>query len=270
MTRSLPVLAGCLALVLCIPSAASAGRYYGAQRSLAGLAVMRISDDARHLTDAAVRVWPMCPDRRHIELAAPVRVVSRWPVDAANARMIYLVRVASEDDGQLRYHLHHQRGGGSPVRTGTLTLSRVTGGSLRLTVQVELRPHKTPCKVILTARRSPGTLYVGSSDQAEPVWVERKGANVRFLAGYNAACSPSGHGGGVLGAMAPSTTPTTFSVRAVRTSPHFYDITQVAGAFAADQVTGTFSYDSWAISITVGGGLTECHNGVHSWQATSG
>ena len=68
------------------------------------------------------------------------------------------------------------------------------------------------CAIELTrlARREPGVLYTGATDDDEPVWLRRLPEGVEWVAGYGHGCRPDGFMQGLHADFLPWTGPSTF------------------------------------------------------------
>jgi hypothetical protein len=170
-------------------------------------------------------------------------------------------------------------------------LSRLTARALHVRLRVRDEAQRGTCRLLLRAQRDPGSLYVGSMDDHEPVWVRRHRDRVQWIAGYKTLCRPGGVNGFVVTDAFAMTTPTTFSVRRTRTpggplayqSAHsgvapgrhlarpaqdIFASMEITGTFTGNQAAGTFHIHASNVDV-VTFRVTECDTGQRSWEATA-
>jgi hypothetical protein len=259
----------------------SASRSYGALHivksdGLSGVMVLRISDDGRHLTAAALRVNLRCVISGALaDLSGPVQIVKRRPPVARRNRAVFLVRQAGPP-GTLRYRVYHRKRAGRRTSriSGSLTLSRLTARAVRVRLRLRHTTRREDCQrnLMLRGQRDPGTLYVGATNDQEPVWLRRLSADrARWIAGYRAECTPGGVvSQGVFPATFVLSSPTVFSFRQAYTGIERFYLAEVTGAFTANQAAGTFRLHASFIGDPAGPTpqLYECDS-QRTWRASA-
>jgi hypothetical protein len=252
MRRLFLVAFGCYwLLAFAATPVASASRSYGALHivksyGLSGVMALRISDDGRHLTAAALRVKLGCVSSGALEhLAGPVQIVKRRPPFARRNRAVFLVRQAGSP-GTLRYRVYHRQGAGRRTSTisGNLTLSRLTARALRVRLRLRHTTRRERCQrnLLLRGQRDSGKLYVGATNDHEPVWLRRQSADrARWIAGYKAECTPNDAvWQGLFAETFALSSPTAFSFRRGYPGTEIFYLAEITGAFTANQAAGTF------------------------------
>jgi hypothetical protein len=179
---------GLLVLALALPSAAQANRAYGAFNPFSDLITFQLSNDGREIKALALRMELDCGDGFVFLWAANYRLARRAPSAGVRDRNT-LVAERGTPKGRLT-----ARWGEDLTFTGKVAVTRVKAGSarLRLTLATTLDGDRCATTLNLRAQRKPGTLFVGVTDDDEPVWVRKQGNSVEWLSGYGVACSPKG------------------------------------------------------------------------------
>jgi hypothetical protein len=192
-----------LAVVMALASApgASANRVYGAfdPRGEA-LFTFELSDAPPYRIRAAtVRMGLYCDHYGYgYGYPATFKIVRRMPPKSARNRDHLVLRPGRRARiravwGSARRHTAY---------TGTLSIGKVTERSARVRIRLrssDSRDARDRCSGVLRvrARREPGVLYAGATDDGEPVWVRREGNSIEWLSGFGTGCRPRGYFEGI-------------------------------------------------------------------------
>ena len=260
---------GCAAAILLVSATpAHASRSYGAFGPFNRLITMRTTDRADALQTAAMRVETKCAKGGYVvDFTDPLKVINRIGVRAP-ASTAALIRQRAPR-GTLRYALSDRW---EQARiTGSLTLTRITARSARVRIIVQIAFTEDTCRTdsTLKARRERGVLYVGATDDHEPVWVRRQTPDsVEWIAGFGTDCQPRGFMEGLHTNALAMNTPTAFGWPQLMDGFGYFDFTQqvqIAGTFAGPRATGSFH-------IVGSGGpdnAERCDTGPRTWTATA-
>ncbi|MDA0180202.1 hypothetical protein OJ997_07845 [Solirubrobacter phytolaccae] len=265
-------------LALLTPAAADANRGYGAFDPYEDLAVFETSDDGRELRSLTMRVEMRCSDDYVYRWV--VNVKARRGALSANTRDRNALVVKR---GTLRGKLTGRFGTRRDYAeyTGSIVVSNVRENSARLKVSLlrtESLDRDDRCRFdgTLRAERDPGTLFVGSTDDDEPVSVRltEDGTGVEWLSGYGTDCDPEGFMQGIhIGTVALNDDATTFGsdelVPGFEYDPFgtgtFEQSIQIGGQLESDRASGT-------LRIFATGGPDDadaCDTGTRRWRAIS-
>lgn len=257
-----------------LASPASAGRAYGAFNPFTELLTFELSDSRTAIRAAALRAQPQCGGGWATWYGANFTITRRHPSPAVRDRS-FLIRQRAPL-GTLRYAIWARWGSARSYETfsGSLTVSRIRARSARVRLVIRSVPHPDPsdtCALALTmrAQRQPRVLYVGVTDDDEPVWVRRQTENsVEWISGYGTDCEPRGFMENIHVNVAGMTSPRTFGW---------------------PQLVAGFRHDDWRLSVHLGGTFEalrargtlrivgsggpedagRCDTGVRRWTAVS-
>jgi hypothetical protein len=265
-------------LALVAPSAAHANRGYGAFEPYEDLAVFQTSDDGRELRAITRRLQLHCNDDSTFGWVADVKAArGRLSPDTRFRNRLVVKR------GSLRGRLSGRFGGRTDYAeyTGTITVSHVREGSARVKVSLlrtESLNRSDRCRFdgTLQAERDPGRLFVGATDDDEPVLVRVKedNASLEWLSGYGVDCEPEGFMQGIH-TDSVALDPDAFTFGSEELVPGFtFDpfgtgdyaqSLQFAGRLESDRASGTFQ-----MLAEAGPGPAEtCDTGTRRWRAIS-
>ena len=242
------------AFALCA-SPAQAGRAYGVLEPDRYLLTFEVTDGA--LTAAALRIPVPCDEGGWIDFAAKFRIASR-------GRQV-LIPV-----GALRHRIHVEWGRDF-TWSGRLTITRL--GDRKPHVRLELRTRG--CRVAFNrlARREPGTLYTGATDDAEPVWIRRRPDGVEWVSGFGTACRPRGFVEGLHANVLPNIGPDAFGWPDLIdgfSSGEYEDLyplqVQLAGTFAGAEAAGELRI----VAREGDWNADRCDTGRRTWRAVTG
>ena len=190
-----------IALAACA-APAEASRAYGVLDS--GTTLLTFALDDGGVRSAAVRTLVHCDDGDEFFFAANFRIGARPRHDDEN-----LVPL-----GGLRYRVVADYGRGRErVRwRGTLSVTRPEARKPRVHFTLRLFDEISTCSTEIDrlARREPGVLYTGGTDDDEPVWLRILPEGVEWVAGYGVGCAPDGFMEGIHEDLLPLTSATTF------------------------------------------------------------
>ena len=113
------------------------------------------------------------------------------------------------------------------------------------------------------ARREPGVLYAGGTDDDEPVWFRVLPEGVEWVAGYGVGCGASSFMEGLHEDLVPLTGPATFGRDGLIGGFESDRSVDVRGTFASAQATGT-----QRVTGAVDG--RRCDTKERAWRAVSG
>lgn len=265
-------------LALIAPSAAHANRGYGAFSPYEDLAVFQTTDDGRELRAVTMRLQLDCNDDSTFGWVADVKAARGGLSPNTRFRNRLVVK-----RGSLRGKLTGRFGGRTDYAeyTGTITVSNVREDSARVKVSLlrteSLNRHDR-CRFdgTLQAERDPGRLFVGATDDDEPVLVRVKedGASVEWLSGYGTDCEPEGFMQGIhTDSVALDPAAFTFGSEELRSgftfdpfgTGDYAQSLQIAGRLESDRAAGTFR-----MLAEAGPGPAEtCDTGTRRWRGIS-
>lgn len=255
---------------------AQANRTYGAFDPVQSLLTFEVSDTGREIRAATVRMWLYCPEGYYSFQYPATFAVVRRP-DLARARNRDFLIVRRSVGGELHARIRAVWGTATDHSTysGTLTVSRVRARSARVHLVIRSaysRDRHERCRgeLDLPAKRDPGVLYVGATDDDEPVWVRRVGKNVEWLSGFGTGCKPHGYTEGIHADLVAMTSPTAFGWRGMvdgfwNGDGDLVDLSvHIAGTLGPRQASGTFR-----VVGTRAGGRGRCDTGWRKWRAAA-
>jgi len=276
--RRLPTLTLLLLATLLAPSAAHANRGYGAFEPYEDLAVFQTTDDGRELRSLTVRVQLDCADDSVDGAVFDLRARRGALSPSTRGRSALVVK-----RGSLRGKLTGRHGTRRNFYeyTGTIVVSDVRDDGARAKLSL-LRTASLDssdrCRFdgTLRAERDPGTLYVGATDDDEPVMVRRTddGAGVEWLSGFGTDCHPEGFMQGIhtndLGLDAADDT---FGTEGLQAGPTFdpfgtgeYEQSvAIGGQLESDRADGSFRM----VANGDTGPAETCDTGTRRWRAIS-
>jgi hypothetical protein len=188
-------------LLLCAPPA-HAGRAYGVLTP--GESLLTFELRGPRLVSAAVRLTVFCDDGESFSWAANFKLAKR-----PGRNDEYLVPL-----GGTRYRIVADYGRGQDLERwrGTLSVSRLDARKPRVHLVLHESDEISTCRAELTrlARREPGVLYTGGTDDDEPVWARILPEGVEWVAGYGVGCGARGFIEGFHTDLLPQASPTTF------------------------------------------------------------
>lgn len=261
------------------PSVAEANRGYGAFEPYEDLAVFQTSDDGRELRSLTMRVELNCGDDYVYGWVINVKARRGALSDNTRDRNALVVK-----RGSLRGKIAGRFGSRRDYAeyTGTVVVSNVREHTARIKVSLlrtESLDRSDRCRFdgTLQAEREPGRLFVGATDDDEPVWVRVKedGASVEWLSGYGVGCEPEGFMQGVhTNSVALADDAATFGSEELVSGFTFdpfgtgdYDQSlQIAGRLESDRASGTFRM---VADGGTGGPAESCDTGTRRWRAIS-
>lgn len=259
-------------------SPSAADRSYGAYAHRDGaLITLQVSDSRRELRRVAMRVPLGCEDDTYEYVPVRTRIVDRQPRRTVRNRDFLIRRRSSA--GTLRYLIWGTSGSrrSYDLFTGVLEVSGVRERSARVRVAVTLRESRQRTDVCsgrlsLVARRAPGVLYAGVTDDDEPVRIRRLGGTVEWLSGYGNTCRPAGFMQGVHADALSLRGATSFGWPGLidgfgdESEGGYRQAVHVAGELGAHGAEGSFR--------VVGRGgpdaARRCDTGMRSWVAFTG
>ncbi|RKQ87229.1 hypothetical protein C8N24_5249 [Solirubrobacter pauli] len=276
--RRLPTLTLLLGLTLLAPSAAHANRGYGAFEPYEDLAVVQTSDDGRELRSLTLRVQMACDDDRTYGWVADVKAARGALSPSTRGRNRLVVKRGSLH-GKLVGRFGNRRD--YAEYTGRIVVSDVREDSARVKVSLLRTERLDPsdrCRFdgTLRAERDPGTLYIGATDDDEPVIVRRHddGTGVEWLSGFGTDCDPEGFVQGIhtddLGLSPDDDTFGTEGLEAAGTFDPFgtgeYERwVAIGGRLEADRAAGIFRL----VANGDGGPAETCDTAIRRWRAIS-
>lgn len=187
-----------LLIVAMAAAPARASRAYGVLDP--GTTLLTFTLDDEGLRTAALRTLVYCDEGDSFFFAANFRIGARPRHDDEN-----LVPL-----GGLRYRIVADYGRGRDAFRwrGTLTVTRP--GARKPRVHLTLRQADCGTEITRLATREPGVLYVGGTDDDEPVWFRVLPEAIEWVAGYGVACGRSGFMEGLHEDLVPRTGLATF------------------------------------------------------------
>jgi len=253
-----------LALVLLALSAgpAYAGRAYGVL--VPGEALLTFELEGEQLRAAALRTTVECDDGGTFDFAADFELRGRPRVGHS-----YLLPLRSQP-GTLRRRITADwyRVRDRLRWRGTLTVSRLSARKPRVHLVLRASDRYGECVTELTrlARREPGVLYTGATDDDEPVWLRRLPEGVEWVAGYGNVCRPEGFMQGLHDDFLPWTSVSTFGRPGLIGGFHSGDFTQ--SVELSGQISPTIATGNQRL---VGDdGLNRCDTKGRAWHAVTG
>jgi hypothetical protein len=227
-----------LALLALTAQPAYAGRAYGVL--VPGQSLLTFEVDGNTLRAAAARLTLFCDDGDSFAFAANFKIGRPTRHDEE-----FLVPRRSRP-GTLRHWIVADWGRGRDriVLRGRLTVTRLQARKPRVHLFLRASDRIGDCVGELTrlARREPGVLYTGGTDDDEPVWLRRLPDGVEWVAGYGAACRPFGFMEGFHEDFVPLTGANTFGRGGLIGGFQSGDYEQsvaLGGTFAPAAATGT-------------------------------
>jgi hypothetical protein len=191
-----------LIVIAAFATPAHASRAYGVLDP--GTTLLTFAVDDGTVRSAAVRTLVRCDDGDSFAFAANFRIAARPRHDEEN-----LVPL-----GGLRYRVVADYGRGRDLVRwrGTLSVSRPEARKPRVHFTLRQSDEVSTCTAEITrlARREPGVLYTGGTDDDEPVWLRVRPEGVEWVAGYGVGCGRTGFMEGLHEDLLPLTTATTF------------------------------------------------------------
>jgi hypothetical protein len=252
-----------LALVLLALTAqpAYAGRAYGVL--VPGDSLLTFEVEGNTLRAAALRASLGCDDEDSIEFAANFKIARR-----THRGEEYLVPLRSRP-GTLRHRIVAEWFSGRDRMSwrGTLTVTRLEARKPRVHLLLRESDRYSDCVVELTrlARREPGVLYTGGTDDDEPVWLRRLPEGVEWVAGYGSPCRPDTFMQGFHEDLLPLTG-ATFGRSGLIGGFHgdgYDQSVALTGTLAAAEATGTQR-------LVGDDGLNHCDTKERRWRAVTG
>jgi hypothetical protein len=234
---------------------AHASRAYGVLDP--GTTLLTFALDGSTLRSAAIRTLVGCDDGDSFFFAANFRIGARPRHDDEN-----LVPL-----GGLRHRVVADYGRGrDAVRwRGTLSVTHPEARKPRVHLTLRERDRFSTCtaEIDRLARREPGVLYTGGTDDDEPVWLRILPEGVEWVAGYGVGCKPEGFMEGIYEDLLPATSPTTFG-RDGLVGP-FQDgrSVELRGTLGPSQAEGIQR-------VTETGEFRRCDTKERSWVAVTG
>ena len=276
--RRLPTLTLLLLATLLAPSAAHANRGYGAFEPYEDLAVFQTTDDGRELRSLTMRVEMTCDDDHTYGWVADVKA-SRGALSPSTRGRNRLVVKRGSLRGKLTGRFGTRRD--YAEYTATIAVSDVREDSARIKVSLlrtESLDRSDRCRFdgTLRAERDPGTLFVGATDDDEPVMVRRRGdgTGVEWLSGFGTDCDPEGFMQGIhTNDLALADDADTFGTEGLQAGAAFdpfgtgeYEqAVQIAGRLESDRASGTFRM----LATGDTGPAESCDTGTRRWRAIS-
>jgi hypothetical protein len=277
MRRSLLGLALAAVFSAFAAAPAAANRAYGAFKPFSDLLTFEVSDSGRELRAATMRVVLDCGDGYVTEWAATFTISRRAPRPGARNRNVLVIERAAA--GRLRARIVARWGTASDYRdyTGRLELWALKDRSARVRVTLDAVDSGVDgdhCRARLTlrAQREPGVLYVGATNDDEPVWVRRQGNSVEWLSGFGADCKPKGFMEGIHTNALAMAEATAFGwpdlvdgFQYLGYDKPFSLSVQIAGRFSGERASGTARF------LGAGGprDADSCDTGALTWRAHS-
>jgi hypothetical protein len=256
---------------------ASANRAYGAFDPVEQLLTFEVSDSGRQIRAATGRLWLECDQDYSFQTTSTFTIVPRGA--KASARNRFLLIAGRARHGELRYRLLAVWGTRRrhTTYTGFLRISRLADRSAHVQLMVRSvssldRTDRCAGQISRGARREPGVLFVGATDDDEPVWVRRDGDRVEWLNGCGAPCRGSDEFmEGIHADWIAMTSATTFGWPALidgfsigSDEALVSQSVQVAGTLDSNTATGTLQI----VGRPIGSGA-RCDTGVRHWRAVS-
>lgn len=279
-TARLCFTAGVAASVLALSAMpASADRAYGGYEPRGEeLVTFTLSEGAVPRVRAmTVRMRLGCALEYAYEFAATFSVVRRLPHPVPRNRNLLVLEPSKRGTAHARIRAIWGTKRSHLTWIGTLSVARADerGASLRIrlrSVASDDRDDRCYGELRLRARREPGVLYVGATDDDEPVWFRREGDVVEWLSGFGTPCRPSGFFEGIHADAILTSSPTAFGWPGlVDGFSHgefnwLYAVSaHVQGQVEGDRARGT-------LRLVGSGGTAQadrCDTGVRHWTAVS-
>ncbi len=241
---------------------AYAGSAYGVL--VPGETLLTFDLDGDHLRAAALRTTLECDDGGTFDFAADFELGGRSRLGHS-----YLRPLRSQP-GTLRRRITADwyRGRDRALWRGTLTVTRLGARKPRVHLVLRETDRFSDCAVELTrlARREPGVLYTGATDDDEPVWLRLLPEGVEWVAGYGQGCRPERFMEGLHADFLPWTSPITFGRAGL------------IGGFRSGDYAQSIELDGVVSGAIAGGtqrvvgddGRNHCDTKGRAWHAVTG
>lgn len=262
-----------LALALLATPAHAANRAYGAFEPFTDLFTLELSDDGRELRAVALRIELDCGDGFVFPWSASLKASRRTAAATVRNRNTLVVkrgttvgRLSGRWGTRAAYYEY----------TGTIALTKVKARTARVKValkQTDSTGEERPCRLnrTLDAQREPGVLFVGATDDEEPVWARLQGNSVAWISGFGVECKPEGFMQGLHMNAAALNDATSFGwpdpLEGFQYIPYgqepYAQAVQINGTLNGSRASGTFRI------IGSGGpqNAESCDTGVRKWRA---
>lgn len=248
--------------------AAAANRAYGRLDAVQQeLFTFELADAGAQVRAATVRMWMDCDQDYGFQYVAPFALTGHGRGD-------FLIR---RGPGRYRVRAVWPDGRDRLTFDGTLTITAVRSRYARVhlvlrSVRRSDRSDRCRGEFVGTARRAPGVLFAGATDDGEPVLLRRRGHWIDWVAGYGTPCRPSGFMEGLHADLVERTSPTAFGwpelmagFSAGEDTSRFAQSVQLSGTIDGALAAGTFRIAGSSAADPA----VVCDTGVRHWRAVA-